>query len=79
MYETQIKLNTINDVKDMVSIVTQFPCDFEIIEGRFVVDAKSIMGIFTLDLSKNLTFVIKSENDDEIDKCLSDIKRFVAE
>ena len=49
MCEVEIKLNTIDDVKNLVSDVTGFECDFEIISGRFVVDAKSIMGIFILD------------------------------
>lgn len=79
MCEVEIKLDTINDVKDFVSCVTGFSCDFEIISGRFVVDAKSIMGIFSLDLSKKLMLVIRSENECEIDKIKSKIERFIAE
>lgn len=60
-----------------MSYVTGFECDFEIISGRFVVDAKSIMGIFSLDLSKKLTLVIQSDDECEIDKIKNKIGRFI--
>lgn len=77
MCEVEIKLNTINDVKDLVSYVTGFDCDFEIVSGRFVVDAKSIMGIFSLDLSKELKLVIRSDDEFEVEKIKNKIKRFI--
>lgn len=77
MCEVEIKLNTINDVKDLVTAVTGFSCDFEIISGRYVIDAKSIMGIFSLDLSKILILVIRSEDEKEIDKVKKEISRFI--
>lgn len=77
MCEVEIKLNTIDDVKNLVSYVTGFECDFEIISGRFVVDAKSIMGIFSLDLSKKLMLVIQSDDECEIDKIKEKIGRFI--
>lgn len=77
MCEVEIKLNTIDDVKNLVSDVTGFECDFEIISGRFVVDAKSIMGIFSLDLSKKLMLVIQSDDECEIDKIKDKIGRFI--
>ena len=77
MCEVEIKLNTINDVKDLVSYVTGFDCDFEIVSGRFVVDAKSIMGIFSLDLSKELKLVIRSDDEFEVEKIKNEIKRFI--
>ena len=52
MYETIIQLNAINDVKDFVNTVMQFDYDIDLISGRYAIDAKSIMGIFSLDLSK---------------------------
>ncbi|WP_294098507.1 HPr family phosphocarrier protein [Ruminococcus bicirculans (ex Wegman et al. 2014)] len=78
MCEVEIKLNTIEDVKNLVSYVTGFECDFEIISGRFVVDAKSIMGIFSLDLSKELKLVIRSDDEFEVDRIKNKIKRFIA-
>lgn len=77
MCEVEIKLNTIEDVKNLVSDVTGFDCDFEIVSGRFVVDAKSIMGIFSLDLSKELKLVIRSDDEFEVERIKNKIKRFI--
>ena len=52
MYETTIQLNAINDVKDFVNKVMLFNYDIDLVSGRYAIDAKSIMGIFSLDLSK---------------------------
>lgn len=52
MNKTKVMLGTINDVKNFVSVVTQCDYDVDLISGRYAVDAKSIMGIFSLDLSK---------------------------
>lgn len=77
MCEVEIKLNTIEDVKNLVSDVTGFDCDFEIVSGRFVVDAKSIMGIFSLDLSKKLKLIIRSDDEFEVERIKNKIKRFI--
>ena len=53
---------TIEDVKNLVSDVTGFDCDFEIVSGRFVVDAKSIMGIFSLDLLNPIQVTAHTED-----------------
>ena len=50
MKETSIRLSTIADVRDFVNIVAAFDGDIDLISGRYVVDGKSIMGIFSLDL-----------------------------
>ena len=57
MIERKITLSTINDVKNFVNVVTF--CDFSIdlSSGRYTVDGKSIMGIFSLDLSKPITLL----------------------
>jgi len=52
MKKTTIMLATINDVKNFVSIVSHCDYDVDLISGRYAIDAKSIMGIFSLDLSK---------------------------
>lgn len=62
MTTTKININTINDVKNFVNIVTKCDYDVDIISGRYAIDAKSIMGIFSLDLSKELTLNIHSDN-----------------
>ena len=54
MKTVQISLNSINKVKSFVNDITKFDCDFDLVSGRYVIDAKSIMGIFSLDLSKSI-------------------------
>ena len=50
--KTTVSLQAINDVKDFVNIVMRYEFDIDLVSGRYAVDAKSIMGIFSLDLSK---------------------------
>ena len=67
MKTVQISLNSIDKVKSFVSANTQYEYDFDLISGRYVIDAKSIMGIFSLDLSKPIDLAIHAEaNVDEI-------------
>ena len=62
MKTVQISLNSIDKVKSFVNAITQFNFDFDLISGRYVIDAKSIMGIFSLDLSKPIDLNIRYEN-----------------
>ena len=67
MKTVQISLNTISKVKSFVNAISQFDFDFDLISGRYVIDAKSIMGIFSLDLSKPIDLAIHTdENIDAI-------------
>ena len=67
MKTLQISLNSIDKVKGFVNDITKFDCDFDLVSGRYVIDAKSIMGIFSLDLSKPLTLnVLVEHNSEEI-------------
>ena len=52
MKTVQISLNSIDKVKSFVNSISKFDFDFDLISGRYVIDAKSIMGLFSLDLSK---------------------------
>ena len=61
MKTVKISLNSIDKVKAFVNDVTNFNTDFDLVSGRYVIDAKSIMGIFSLDLSKELTLNIHSD------------------
>jgi len=54
MQTVSIKLDTVDKIKGFVNIVAPLDGDFDIVSARYVVDAKSIMGIFSLDLSKPL-------------------------
>ncbi len=64
MKTVQISLNSIDKVKSFVNTVTQFDYDFDLISGRYTIDAKSIMGIFSLDLSKPIDLAIHVENEE---------------
>ena len=77
MKNVTIKLETINDVKNFVSAVTTFECDFDIVADRYVVDAKSIMGIFSLDLSKPLDLHINTDDEKEISSVLKAISAVI--
>lgn len=63
MKEVQISLNSIDKVKSFVNVITKYDFDFDLISGRYVIDAKSIMGIFSLDLSKPIQLNIHAESD----------------
>ena len=58
--EIQINLNNINDVKNFVTIMQSIPEETILKSGKYVVDAKSIMGVFSLDLSKPITLEIEA-------------------
>ncbi len=62
MKTVQISLNSIDKVKSFVNAITQFNFDFDLISGRYVIDAKSIMGIFSLDLSKPIDLAIHASD-----------------
>ena len=62
MKTVQISLNSIDKVKSFVNTITCFDYDFDLISGRYTIDAKSIMGIFSLDLSKPIDLNIHAES-----------------
>ena len=64
MKTVQISLNSIDKVKSFVNEITKYDNDFDLVSGRYVIDAKSIMGIFSLDLSKPIDLNIHAELDD---------------
>ena len=74
MTTATIRINAINDVKDFVTIVSDCPYDVDIVSGRYAIDAKSIMGIFSLDLSNDLELKVHS---DDCGDFLDTISRFI--
>ncbi len=76
MRTCNIMLNTINDVKVFVNTVSKYDFDVDLISGRYAVDAKSIMGIFSLDLSKPIRMEVHSE---DCAKFLEEIKPFIVD
>ena len=63
MKTVKISLNSIDKVKSFVNDISKFDFDFDLVSGRYVIDAKSIMGIFSLDLSKPIELNIHSEDE----------------
>ena len=58
-----IRFNQIDQVKNFNAVVIHFDADMDLLNGRYIIDAKSIMGIFSLDLSKQIEFHIHTEDD----------------
>ena len=75
MITVQISLNSIDKVKSFVNAISQFEFDFDLISGRYVIDAKSIMGIFSLDLSKPIDLAIHAET--EVDDIMEALKPYL--
>ena len=73
MKKVTVSLASINDVKGFVNIVSKYDFDVDLISGRYVVDAKSIMGIFSLDLSKPIDVEVMT---DDCDSFIDEIKPF---
>lgn len=71
-----INLGTVDKVKKFVNIVSKYEYDFDLVSGRYVIDAKSIMGIFSIDLSKNITLNIHAE-DKNLDNIMKELDSFV--
>lgn len=76
MKSVMVMLATINDVKNFVNIVTKYDFDVDLVSGRYAIDAKSIMGIFSLDLSKPIKLEAHSDN---VDAFFAEIKPFIVD
>lgn len=63
MYSVNVLLSGVEEVKKFVNIVSAYDFNIELVSGRYVVDAKSIMGIFSLDLEKPV--LMNADSDDE--------------
>lgn len=70
----EIMLSSINDVKEFVNIANRCSGEVDLTSGRYVVDAKSIMGIFSLDLSKPIICQVYSDETPEI---MAAVQKFV--
>ncbi|MDD6401640.1 MAG: HPr family phosphocarrier protein [Lachnospiraceae bacterium] len=77
MLAVKISLNSIDKVKSFVNDISGFNAEFDLVSGRYVIDAKSIMGIFSLDISKPIDLNIHAE--DETDAILEKIKPYLVD
>ena len=71
-----VSLNTINKVKKFTNIANKFDCDVDVLQGKYIVDGMSIMGIFSLNLTETVTVEIESNNEKEIDRFLKEMEEF---
>ncbi len=76
MKTVQISLNSIDKVKAFVNEIGKFDCDFDLVSGRYVIDAKSIMGIFSLDLSKPIDLNIHADSS-SLDEVMEKIRDYI--
>ena len=75
MKSLNVSLASINDVKNFVNIVAKYDFDIDLVSDRYVVDAKSIMGIFSLDLTKPIGVNLHTDDADEI---MEELKPYIA-
>ena len=77
MKTVRVCLDSIDKVKGFVNDISRFNTDFDLLSGRYVIDAKSIMGIFSLDLSKPIELTIHES--DEMDEILKIIQPYIVD
>lgn len=76
MVKVNVQLDTITKVKDFVNTLIACPYEVDLVSGRYLIDAKSIMGIFSLDLSKPIELNVHADSCDEL---LAQLKPFIVE
>ena len=74
MKSVNIKLSLAADVKSFVNIVNRYPYDVDLRAGRHVVDAKSILGIFSLDLSRPISLEVYADDCEDLEKDIAQFK-----
>lgn len=75
MKTVKINLNSIDKVKNFVNSISKYDTDFDLVSGRYIIDAKSIMGIFSLDLSKEIDLNI--HEDHQLEEILKDLEPYI--
>ncbi len=73
MIEQKVFLETLDDVKTFVAIAASKPYDIELLSGKYIINAKSVMGVLSLDLTHPLTMVANTETDEEI---LTEVEKY---
>lgn len=77
MKTIKVSLNSIDKVKIFVNLIAKYDSDFDLISGRYVIDAKSIMGIFSLDLSKPIELSI--HDDSVVEEVMDSLQKYIVE
>lgn len=71
-----VNLNSINKIKNFSNEILKFESDVDVVSGRYVIDAKSLMGLFSLDLSKPIEIIMHSESDSELERFAEVMKNY---
>lgn len=71
-----VSLNTISKVKKFTNIANDFDCEIDVLQGRYIVSGRSIMGIFSLNLTNTVTVEIESDDENEIDRFIKIMEEF---
>jgi len=74
MKSVNIKISTIEDIRNFVGILAKYTVDLDLKSGRYTVDARSLMGIFSLDLVQPVEFIIQSNDEAIVNAILADVK-----
>lgn len=73
----EVAINNIDKVRKFVDIVSRFDCDIDLVSGHTMVDAKSILGIFSLNIMKPMMMIIH-DDEDKAQIIRNSLKAFVA-
>ncbi len=79
MNEFYIKVDSVDKVKDFVKVTSKIVPDMDLIVGRYIIDAKSIMGIFSVDLTRKIRLKIHSDNEKECTEIRKKLEKFIVE
>lgn len=77
--EFYIKVDSVDKVKDFVKVTNKIVPDMDLIVGRYIIDAKSIMGIFSVDLTRKICLKIHSDNEKECTEIRKKLEKFIVE
>lgn len=72
-----INLNNFENIRTFHEIVCKFDSDVDTYSGRYIVDAKSILGLYTLDLSQNIDIKIHTEDEEVVREFKNAIKKYM--
>ncbi len=75
----KIQLKTIEDIKDFCNICCKQDFEIDVMEGRYIIDAKSIMGLFSLNISKILNIKVHEDNKYKLDTFIMNCKKWIVD
>lgn len=66
MLSLEVKLSSVDDIRDFVDRCCELDCEIDLAAGRYIVDAKSLLGVFSVDLTRNLELSVYSDDKDHV-------------